>query len=55
MKHRPMDALEFNIHRQREKQLQHPIDEEDDEEDEESTGNVRFLSFNILMQKSIIY
>lgn len=32
VRHRPMDANEFNIHRQREKQLQHPIEEEDEEE-----------------------
>lgn len=38
VRHRPMDANEFNIHRQREKQLQHPIEEEDEEEDEESAG-----------------
>lgn len=37
VRHRPMDANEFNIHRQREKQLQHPIEEEDEEE---SAGNL---------------
>lgn len=37
VKHRPMDANEFNIHRLREKQLQHQIDEEEEEED--SGGN----------------
>uniref|UniRef100_A0A4P6D7S0 RNA polymerase II-associated factor 1 homolog n=1 Tax=Rhodnius prolixus TaxID=13249 RepID=A0A4P6D7S0_RHOPR len=35
VRHRPMDANEFNIHRQREKQLEPHIEEEEEEEDDE--------------------
>uniref|UniRef100_A0A0K8SDN4 RNA polymerase II-associated factor 1 homolog n=1 Tax=Lygus hesperus TaxID=30085 RepID=A0A0K8SDN4_LYGHE len=35
VKHRPMDANEFNIHRQREKQLEPHVEEDEDESEEE--------------------
>ncbi|KAL1131649.1 hypothetical protein AAG570_011262, partial [Ranatra chinensis] len=38
VKHRPMDASEFTIHRNREKQLEPPVDEEEEEEDEAEDG-----------------
>lgn len=39
VKHRPMDANEFNIHRLREKQLEPHVEEDEESEEEEEEGD----------------